>query len=108
METYFGLQFAHLLFAPAEQFSTNVQVVDITVQEAVRGARLMSQLKSLRTETIFNCFYDQTLKGSQPLTEEPMLPRHHKFPKPLDFGSSVHQYKSAKDLHCHAYYEALD
>ena len=40
-ETYFGLQFAHLLFAPAEQFSINVQAVDITVQEALRGVRLL-------------------------------------------------------------------
>ena len=31
-EVYFGLQFADILFAPAEQFSTNVQAVDITVQ----------------------------------------------------------------------------
>ena len=108
-ETYFGLQFAYLLFAPAEQFSTNVQAVDITVQEAVRGARLLvSHLKSLRTETMFNRFYDQTLKGSQPLTEEPILPRHCKLPKRLDSGSSTHQYQSAKDLHHHAYYEALD
>ena len=68
----------------------------------------MSQLKSLRTETMFNCFYDQTLKGSQPLTEEPILPRHRKFPKRLDYGSSAHQYNSAKDLHHHAYYKALD
>ena len=52
-EMYFGLQFAYLLFAPAEQFSTNIQAVDITVQEVVRGARLLvSHLKSLRTETI--------------------------------------------------------
>lgn len=68
----------------------------------------MSHLKSLRTETMFNRFYDQTLKGSQPLTEEPILPRHHKLPKRLDSGSSAYQYQSAKDLHRHAYYEALD
>ena len=98
-ETYFGLQ----------QFSTNIQAVDITVQEAVRGARLLvSHLISLRTETMFNRFYDQTLKGSQPLTEEPELPRNPKLPKLLDSGSSAHQYQSAKDLYCYVYYEALD
>ena len=69
------LQFAYLLFAPAKQYSTNVQAVDITVQEAVRGARLLlSHMKSLRIETMFNHFYDQTLKGSQSLTEEQILP----------------------------------
>ena len=108
-ETYFGLQFAYLLFAPAEQFSTNVQAVDITVQEAVRGTRLLvPHLISLRTETMFNRFYDQTLKGSQPLTKEPKLSRNPKLPKRLDSGSSAHQYQSAKDLYCPVYYETLD
>ena len=81
----------------------------ITVQEAVRGARLLeSHLKSLRTETMFNCFYDQTLTGSQPLIEEPKLPRNCKLPKRLDSGSPAHQYQSTKELYLHAYYEALD
>ena len=57
---------------------------------------------------MFNRFYDQTLKGSQPLTEEPKFPRNCKLLKQLDSGSSAHQYQSAKDLYRHAYYEALD
>ena len=39
--TYFGLKLAHQIFAPTEQFSTNLQAVDITVQEALRGAALL-------------------------------------------------------------------
>ena len=39
--TYFGLTLAHLSFAPTEQFSTNLQAVDVTVQEALRGAALL-------------------------------------------------------------------
>ena len=94
---YFGLQFAYLLFAPAERFSTNVRVVDITVQEAVRGARLLvSHLKSLRTQTMFNCFYDQTLKGSQPLTEEPKLPRNHNYQNSLILGHQLINIKVQK------------
>ena len=70
-----------------------MQAVDITVQEAVQDAVGFSvNVKSLRTETMFNCFHDQTLKGSQPLTEESILPRHRKLPKCLDSGSSTHQY----------------
>ena len=87
----------------------HIQSVDITVQEAIRGASLLvSHLKSLRVEAMYNRFYDQTLKESQPLTEEPKLPRKRKLPKWLDSGSSAHQYQSAKDLYRHAYYEALD
>ena len=57
---------------------------------------------------MFNHFYDQTLKRSQPVTEELMLLRHCKLPKWLGSVISAHQYQSEKDLHCHAYYKALD
>jgi len=101
-----GLQFLHLLVALAEQFSMNIQAVDITIQEVVRGARLLvSHLKLLRTKTMFNCFYDQTLRGSQTLTEQAKLPRNCKLPKRLDSGSLGYQYQNAKDLYRHAYYE---
>ena len=46
--TYFGLKLAHKIFSPTEQFSTNLQAVDIAIQEALRGsALLVSHLKSL-------------------------------------------------------------
>ena len=69
---------------------------------------MLSHLKSLRTETMYNRFYDQTLKESQPLTEQPKLPRNSELPKQLDSGSLAHQYQNARDLCRHAYYEALD
>jgi len=44
---------AYQIFAPAEQFLTNIQAVDITVQEAMKGAGLVvSHLKSLRTDVL--------------------------------------------------------
>ena len=107
--TYFGLKLAQLIFAPTEQFSTNLQAVDVTVQEALRGAALLvSHLKSLRTETMYNRFYDHTVEESGSLTEEPKLPRIRKAPRRIDHGSSPHIYACAKDMYRHAYYEALD
>ena len=107
--TYFGLKLAHQIFAPTEQFSTNLQAVDVTVQEALRGAALLaSHLKSLRTETMYNRFYDHTVEESGSLTEEPKLPRIRKAPRRIDHGSSPHTYACAKDMYRHAYYEALD
>ena len=38
--TYFGLKLAHKIFSPTEQFSTNLQAVDITIQEALKGSAL--------------------------------------------------------------------
>ena len=62
-ETYFRLQLAHVLFVPVKQFSFNVQAVDITVREAVKGpALLVSHLKSLTTDTMFNRFYEKNNK----------------------------------------------
>ena len=47
----FGLKLAYLIFSAAEQLSINIQRQDITVQEAVRGARLLTTyLRSLRNE----------------------------------------------------------
>ena len=107
--TYFGLKLALQIFAPTEQFSINLQAVDVTVQEALRGAALLvSHLKSLMTETVYNCFYDHTVEESGTLTEEPKLPRIRKPPRRIDHGSSPYTYACAKDMYRHAYYESLD
>ena len=39
------------------------------------AALLVSHVKSLRTETMYNRFYDHTVEESSFLTEEPKLPR---------------------------------
>ena len=39
--TYLRLKLAHLTFAPTEQFSTNLQAIDVTVQETLSGAALL-------------------------------------------------------------------
>ena len=68
--TSFGLKLAYLIFAPTEQFSTNLQAIDVTVQEALRGAALLvSHLKSLKTETMYIGFYDHTVEESGSLTK---------------------------------------
>ena len=41
-ETYFALKLAHLVFSSAVQLSINLQLVDITIQEALNGAELLS------------------------------------------------------------------
>jgi len=47
-DTLIGLKLSFLIFAPAEQCSTNIQAVDITMQEAMKGANvLVSHLSSL-------------------------------------------------------------
>ena len=54
------------MFSSAEQLSTNLQAKDITVQEAVRGAGLLtSHFKSLRDEDHFNRFYDGVCQDSR-------------------------------------------
>jgi hypothetical protein len=108
-DTFFSLKLAYLIYSAAEKFSTNLQAVSITVQEASCGAQLLSQyLKSLRTEEKFEVFYDHVLKESSSLTEEPILPRPRKLPKRFNDGGSAHQYPGAKDKYRHAYFEALE
>ena len=109
-DTFLGLKLSYQIFAPSEQFSTNIQAVDITVQEAMKGAHLLtSHLTSMRTEHMFNRFYDQTIQESRSLTEEPKLPRNRKLPRRIDHGSSApHHHSCAKDRYRQIYYEAID
>lgn len=108
-DTYFALHLAFLLFAAAEQLSTNLQAKDTTVQEAIHGSALyMSHLNSLRSETKFNQFYEKVIQDSSLLTEEPELPRQRKVPRRFDSGGAAHIYSTPKDRYRHAYFESLE
>ena len=109
-DTFFGLKLAHQIFAPAEQCSTNIQAVNVTVQEAMKAANVLtSHLCSIRNESTFNRFYDHVIHESQSLTAEPELPRSRKLPRRLDHGSSApHVHLCARDMYRQAYYEAVD
>ena len=109
-DTFFGLKLAHQIFAPAEQCSTNIQAVNVTVQEAMKAANMLtSHLCSIRNESTFNRFYDHVIHESQSLTAEPELPRSRKLPRRLDHGSSApHVHLCARDMYRQAYYEAVD
>ena len=104
-ETYFALKLAHLVFSSSEQLSINLQSVDITIQEALNGAELLSShLQSLRNDKHFDRFYDLIYQDSRNLTDEPCLPRQRKTPRRYD----AHQYEDPKARYRHAYFEVLD
>ena len=108
-ELYFSLKLSYTVFAAAEQLSINLQCKDTTVGEGLKGARLLrSHLLSLRSDEKFSVFYDDVLRSSQGLTDEPILPRYRKIPRRLDDGSQPHRFASPKDRYRHAYFEALD
>ena len=87
-DTYFALKLAYLLFSASEQLSINLQAVDLTIQEATRGADLLvSHLKAFRTDSKFNHFYSSVCDESKDLTEELTLPCQRKLPKRYDTGS---------------------
>lgn len=108
-EIYFGLKLAHLIFSASEQFSTNLQAKDTSIQEATLGADLLvTHYESLRSESKFDRFYDDVLEQSSGLTDEPSLPRYRKMPKRLDDGDAPHRYKTPKERYRHIYYQALE
>ena len=103
------MKLAHLIFSAAEQFSINLQAKNITVQEAIHGAELLvHHLKSNRTESKFDLFYDQVIKQSLTLIEQPKLPRYRKIPRRFDEGENPHRYVEPKARYRHIYYEALE
>ena len=108
-DAFFALKLVHLILSSAEQLSINLQAVDITIQEALRGAKLLStHLTSLRNEASFNRFYDGIYEDSKNLTEEPCLPRQRKTPRKYDEGGLAHQYQDPKARYRHAYFETLE
>ena len=108
-DTFFSLKLAHLVFSAAEQFSTNLQAKDITVAEGTRGARLLtSHYTSLRSEAAFTTFYQDVLKSSSGLTDEPVLPRPRRVPRRFDEGTQPHRYTSPEEKCRQAYFEAFD
>ena len=108
-DTFFGLKLAHFIFSAAEQFSVNLQAKDCTVQEAIHGAELLVRhLKSNRTESKFDLFYDQVIEQSSSLTEQPKVPRYRKVPRRLDGGENPHRYLEPKDRYRHIYFEAIE
>ena len=108
-ETFFSLKLGYGIFSAAEQLSINLQAKDITVAEGIRGAHLLrSHYTSMRSDESFATFYQDTLKSSSGLTDEPVLPRYRKVPRRLDEGASSHRYASPKDRYRQAYLEALD
>ena len=109
-DTFFGLKLSYLIFAPAEQCSTNIQAVDITVQEAMKGAKvLVSHLNSLRKDTMFDRFYLDAVEESKVFTGEPKLPRNRKLPRRIDHGASEgHRHLSPTEMYHQTYYEAID
>ena len=53
-DMFFSLKLAYLIFSAAEQLSINLQAKDVSVQEAVHGAKLLTtHLRSLRTKVLF-------------------------------------------------------
>ena len=75
------MKLAYLVFSSAEQLSVNLQAVDITVQEALKGAVLLiAHFKLLRNDACFDRFYDAVHRDSKDLMEEPCLPRHRTGP----------------------------
>ena len=108
-EILFGLKLAHLIFSASEQFSTNLQAKDTSIQEATRGANLLvTHYQSLRAEPKFDRFYKDVLELSTALTDEPSLPRYRKRLRRLDEGVVPHRYQSPKERYRHIYFEVLE
>ena len=108
-DTLFSLKLAYLVFSAAEQFSTNLQAKDTTIAEGTRGALLLrSHYTSLRTEAAFTAFYQNVVKSSDGLTDEPVLPRYRRIPRRIDEGALPHRYMSPEDRYRQAYLQVLD
>uniref|UniRef100_A0A1X7UBN5 DUF4371 domain-containing protein n=1 Tax=Amphimedon queenslandica TaxID=400682 RepID=A0A1X7UBN5_AMPQE len=103
-EIFFGLKVSYLIFSNSEQLLTSMQAKNTTVSDATNGAHLLvTHLKSQRTESSFETFYEFVLKAFSELTDEPCLPKYRKTPKRFDDGSQPHQYQTPKERYRHLF-----
>ena len=108
-DTIFGLKLAHLIVSTCEQFSINLKSVDITVQEAIKGAQLLvKHLKSQRSESKFDAFYMDVVHQASSKTELPSLPHARKAPSRYDHGQTPHRYSIPKDRHRHIFFKLIE
>ena len=107
--TYSGLKLGYLVFSVTECLSCSLQGKDTTLQEAREAALLTERyLRKLRNEVEFDKFYDQVVRSSQDLTDEPVLPRKQKLPRRVNDGADPHHHTCPKDFYRQQYFEVLD
>jgi len=108
-DTFFELKLAHFIFSSCEQFSVNLQSVDITVQEALKGAQLfVKHLKSQQNQSKFDSFYMDVVHLASNKTEGPSLRRARKVPRRFNTGENPHYYSVPNNRHRHIFFEALE
>ena len=108
-KTIFSLKLAYLVFAAAEQLSTNFQARDTTVAEGSRGVSLLQHvILHCGLRQLFTTFYQGVVDSSTGLTDEPTLHWYCKAPKRFDEGAQQYCYSSAEDRYCHIYFKVLD
>ena len=107
-DTNFSLKLAYLIFSAVEQFSTNLQAKDTTVEEGTGGPHpLRAHNTSLPSETAFTTFSWSTVEFASGLTDEPALPRYCKTPRRIDKRAQPHRYTSPEERYRQVYLEAL-
>ena len=97
------------MFSATEEFSTQLQNQQTTVDEAISQASVLkSHFTRRRTSDAFEQFYEQVLKESSPHTDPPVLKRPRKPPKKIDSGSTPHLPETPKDMYRALYFEISD
>ena len=95
-----GLKLGHLVFSVTERLSCTIQGKDTTIQEAIEAAKLTESCwRSLRSDEEYTRFYQQVVRSSHGLTNEPTLPRKRKIPRRVDDGAEHHNSLSPEDHH---------
>jgi len=102
--TMFGLKLSHLVFCTAEQVSLTLQKKSTALQEAlVAVGAAKAYLFRIRSEDIFNHFYEEAVKFAN--LSAPELPRSRRRPAQLESGADPHVFTSPKAYY---HFEACD
>jgi len=108
---YFGIKLGQIIFGHCDNLSRTLQHSEITAAEGQSTTSLtVSALESIRSEEMFNLFWDKVMKEIQNVdVGQPVLPRARKVPKRFETSRSVSSHPdSPKSFYRIVYFEVLD
>ncbi|CAF2141050.1 unnamed protein product [Rotaria magnacalcarata] len=106
---FLGLKLGHLIFTDAEKLSRVLRSTDCCLQDVFCAAQAtIHRFEPIQGDNGLELFYDQVIKESDGLTEQPVLPRPRRPPQRYDININSVNYTSCTNYYRKIYVETLE
>ncbi|CAF4393680.1 unnamed protein product, partial [Rotaria magnacalcarata] len=106
---FLGLKLGYLIFTDAEKLSRVLRSTDCCLQDVFCAAQAtIHRFEPIQGDNGLELFYDQVIKESDGLTEQPVLPRPRRPPQRYDININSVNYTSCTNYYRKIYVETLE